>query len=129
MSLADVWWFAGSCLMLVWVVYPLVLGGLSYLKRGCEKATAGFQPNVSVVIAAHNEARNLAARIFNIFSSTYPDAYIEVVVASDGSSDETSLVIDRLKEKYPRITLINITPQGGRSNAHNDAVQNCEGEM
>ena len=129
MSLADVWWLACSFLMLVWVVYPLALGALSYLKGRREKAVAGFQPNVSVVIAAHNEAKNLAARISNIFLSNYPDAYIEVVVASDGSSDETSSVIDRLKEKYPRITLLKIAPQGGRSNAHNVAVKHCDGEI
>lgn len=129
MSLADVWWFACCCLILVWVVYPLALGGLSYLNGRREKAVAGFQPNVSVVIAAHNEARNLAARISNIFLSNYPDAYIEVVVASDGSSDETPSVIDRIKEKYARIKLINIAPQGGRSNAHNVAVQHCDGEI
>jgi cellulose synthase/poly-beta-1,6-N-acetylglucosamine synthase-like glycosyltransferase len=128
-SLADVWWFACCCLMLVWVVYPLALWVLSYLKRGREKAAACFQPKVSVVIAAHNEARNLAARISNIFSSTYPEVNIEVVVASDGSSDETPSVIDRLKEKYPRIKLINIAPQGGRSNAHNVAVEHCDGEI
>jgi cellulose synthase/poly-beta-1,6-N-acetylglucosamine synthase-like glycosyltransferase len=115
--------------MLVWVGYPLSLWGLSYFKGRREMAPAGFQPNVSVVVAAHNEARNLAARISNIFWSTYPDANIEVVVASDGSSDETPSVIDRLKEKYPRIKLINIAPQGGRSNAHNVAVQHCDGEI
>lgn len=129
MSLAVVWWLSFCGLMLVWFGYPLALWSLSYFRGRRQIAPAGFQPSVSVVVAAHNEAKNLTARISNIFSSRYSNSSIEVVVASDGSSDETPLVIDKLKEKHPRIKLINIAPQGGRSNAHNVAVQQCEGEI
>ena len=115
--------------MLVWVGYPLALIGVSCFKKRPNNSHAEYQPTVSVVVAAHNEARNLEARISNIFSSSYSEAKIEVVVVSDGSSDETPSVINRLKEKYPRVKLLNIISQAGRSNAHNVAVHHCEGEI
>jgi len=129
MNIADFWWFTLFLLSLVWVGYPIILLLLSALNKRFKKSNAAFTPNISVVIAAHNESMNLSARVENIIASNYPNSNIEVVVASDGSFDDTPLIIHRLREKYNCIKFIEITPQGGRSNAHNVAVKHCTGDI
>lgn len=116
-------------LTLVWVLYPAVLWFLSLLNKKQSSNATEFHPAISVVIAAHNEAPNLEKRISDIYASDYPTSQIEVVVASDGSTDETPQIMDALRQQYPGLKLINISPQGGRSNAHNVAVRNCDGKI
>ena len=51
---------------------------------------------VTVIIAAHNEAKHLQSRIDNIYCSDYPSHMIEVIVASDGSTDRTRQLVSRI---------------------------------
>lgn len=103
MSLSSLFFFSAvSLISSVWFLYPFLLWVLSRfgkpLNRG--KSNCGYF-SISVVIAAHNEASNLANRITNVFESDYPTAKIEVIVVSDGSTDETHAVVDRLKKSHP----------------------------
>jgi cellulose synthase/poly-beta-1,6-N-acetylglucosamine synthase-like glycosyltransferase len=125
----SVWWLSVAAMALVWLLYPLALWVLSrFRKRQLHSSNHG-QPRVCVLIAAHNEAANLEKRITNIYASEYPAALIEVVVASDGSTDSTVQVIDGLRQQYPRLKFVDISPQVGRSNAHNAAVRHSDGTV
>ncbi len=123
--------FSVAFIFCVWGGYPLVLWMLELCAGNSGEIVPdpSYAPGVSVVVAAHNEGKNLAARVDSVFSSEYPRELIEVVVASDGSSDDTVEVVEKMKEKYSRIRLVEIKPQGGRSNAHNHAVPACSGEI
>lgn len=112
----------------VWVLYPVLLWMFSG-DDNQQSESIKFAPKISVIIAAHNEALNLSARIQNIFSSEYPSSQMEVVVASDGSTDKTADIVNGLIQQYPSLKFIDISPQGGRSNAHNVAVRQCVGEV
>ncbi|MEJ7709181.1 MAG: glycosyltransferase [Pyrinomonadaceae bacterium] len=46
-------------------------------------------PRVSVVITAYNEDRDLAAKLENTLSLDYPEHLLEIIVASDCSTDRT----------------------------------------
>jgi len=75
-------------------------------------------PAVSVIIAARNEARRLPARIDNILASDYPSDRIEIIVASDGSADDTP---DALAPYRDRVRLLEL-PARGKASALNAAV-------
>jgi glycosyltransferase involved in cell wall biosynthesis len=81
-------WLAFALLGYVYVGYPLV-AALSAVWRGQRHRQAPIEPTVTVVVAAHNEGKRLAARIANLLSLDYPRDRLEVVVGSDGSTDDT----------------------------------------
>lgn len=117
-------------LIYVWLGYPLLLwfGGLFFGRV----RLAGFGkiiPHISILVAAHNEAATLPERIENIFESNYPQDHIEVVVASDGSTDATVSVCKELKKKFPAVRVLDLQPQQGRAEAHNRGVPECTGDI
>lgn len=70
-----------------YVGYPLILLGL---RRFSPRPVAMGEPSasVSVVIAAHNGAHELAAKLESILAQDYPGK-LELIVSSDGSTDDT----------------------------------------
>ena len=117
-------------LMSIWLIYPLSLKLSSIFKSPFGRVVDGLniQPSVSVIIAAHNEANNLKKRCENIFSQSYFGA-IEVIIASDGSTDGTNDVVQQLTEEFRHIIYLDIQPQCGRSNAHNLAVKKANHDL
>jgi len=56
-------------------------------------------PEVSIVIPAYNEAKRIESTIRRVFQEIR-DLNFEVVVSEDGSTDETPLILERLKKEY-----------------------------
>jgi cellulose synthase/poly-beta-1,6-N-acetylglucosamine synthase-like glycosyltransferase len=75
-------------------------------------------PGVSVILAARNEALRLPARVDNLLASDYPRDRLQIVIASDGSTDHTS---DALAAYASRIELL-MLPAAGKAAALNAAV-------
>lgn len=73
-------------------------------------------PSVSVLLTVHNEAAVVRQRIENLLEADYPEELLEVVVASDGSTDETNEIVRDLK--HPRVRLMEC-PGGGKTVAQN----------
>lgn len=62
---------------------------------------------VSVIICAKNEADNLKERLKYVLDQDYPD--FEVIVVNDQSTDDTELVLDEYKQKYPNLYVTEIS--------------------
>ena len=75
-------------------------------------------PGVSVIVAARNEARRLAARIENLLACDYPADRIEIIVASDGSTDDPAAAL----APYGRRVRLLLLPRAGKASALNAAV-------
>ena len=58
-----------------------------------------FDPEVSIVIPAYNEADRIESTIHRIFNEIRGFRF-EIVVSEDGSTDETPLILRRLKRQY-----------------------------
>src|SRR5580698_6381381 len=83
-----VFWIAVSIPLYAFVGYPLVLLVLGLMIRREVKKTP-IRPFVSLLIPAYNEARVIARKIENSLALDYPLDRIEMVIVSDGSTDET----------------------------------------
>lgn len=59
-------------------------------------------PDISIVICAKNESRNLEVFLPKVLDQDYP-ANFEVVVVNDASEDDTELVLAKLKMKYKNL--------------------------
>ena len=79
-----------------------------------------------MVIAAHNEAGTIGAKLENLLSLDYPQEQLEVVVASDGSDDGTDDVVRAYAGRGVRL----LTPgRVGKAEALNAAVAASSGEI
>lgn len=84
-----------------------------------------FQPSVSIVIAARNEAARLPAKLNNLRALHYPQQLVQIIVVSDGSTDETAALL----EAQPDVLAIVLPASGGKASALNRAVAQATGEI
>jgi hypothetical protein len=74
------------------VGYPIAAAGLRRLRaRDIQKED--ITPSVALIVPAHDEADVIGARIENLLALDYPENKLELVVASDGSTDGTDEIV------------------------------------
>ncbi len=82
--------------------------------------------DVSIVIAARNEAANLVVKLENLRRLDYPKDRLQIVIASDGSTDRTAEI---LRAEKPAIVPIILDQSHGKAGALNEAVRHATGEV
>ena len=133
-------WFVASlltfCLLTVgfaYAGYPVVIYMLSKLFGRSEKPKplADDQlPLVSLLIAAYDEEDEIERRLVNAMALDYPADRLEIVIASDGSTDRTCDIVRRVAAANPgRIRLLDYTDNRGKATVLNDAFQTIRGEI
>jgi len=106
------------------LVMPLaVLGAFLERRRVFDP---DYQPFVSVLIAAYNEAPVIERTISSILNSSYTN--LEVVVVDDGSQDGTGEVVQRVFGSDSRVVIRRQT-NGGKASALNRAIAESHGEI
>jgi cellulose synthase/poly-beta-1,6-N-acetylglucosamine synthase-like glycosyltransferase len=126
MALEIVFWAAVGLIVYAHLGYPLLLRALVTLfgERGKGPEPSEEPPRVSLIIPAHDEELVIERKVANSRSLDYPEGLLEVIVASDGSSDRTaelarSAGADRVLE----------LPRGGKVAALNAAAREAAGEL
>jgi glycosyltransferase involved in cell wall biosynthesis len=87
------------------------------------------RPPVSIVLPAYNEARRLpnALRTLNTYlDANLPDA--EVIVADDGSTDETQTVVEAACREWRRVRLLRL-PHAGKGHAVKEGMLAAQGAV
>jgi cellulose synthase/poly-beta-1,6-N-acetylglucosamine synthase-like glycosyltransferase len=121
-----VFWVAIALLVYTQIGYALLLALLARLVRRRE-AVVGWEgqlPDVSAIVAAYNEQDVIAERIANLRSLDYPPDRVQVIVASDGSSDHT---VSRARAAGADVVLE--LPRGGKIRAQDAAVEEAGGAL
>ena len=106
--------------------YPaliFVLGGLR--PRSVRKAD--ISPRVSVIIAAYNEERDIAATIESALALDYPREKLEIIVASDCSTDRTDEIARSFADRG--VFLYRQQKRLGKTMAQNSAVEASSGDV
>ncbi|MFM9827301.1 MAG: glycosyltransferase [Sphingomonas sp.] len=83
-------------------------------------------PTVTVIIPAYNEARVIEDSVRRVLASDYPD--IKLIVADDGSKDDTSAIVRRAFGDDPRVTLLTLV-NSGKAAALNRALRESTGDI
>lgn len=86
-------------------------------------------PFVSLLIAAHNEEQHIAERLENALALDYPADRYEVVIASDGSTDDTADIVRRYVVRHPQVRLLDYAENRGKAAVLNDAVAELRGSI
>ena len=84
-------------------------------------------PDVTVLVAAYDEAEGIADTIRTILEQQYPGG-IEVIVVDDGSADGTPEIVERLARADDRIQLVRVE-HGGKAHALNRGLASCRTEL
>jgi cellulose synthase/poly-beta-1,6-N-acetylglucosamine synthase-like glycosyltransferase len=120
-------WLSVGLVIYTYFIFPMLifLRGLIW-PRSYKSEELAPPPFVSVVIAAYNEERSIGEKLDNILSLDYPQDRLEVVIASDGSIDNTNAIIQRYKERGVKLLAL---PRQGKAAALNAAVSVSTGEI
>ncbi len=86
-------------------------------------------PTVTVVVAAYNEAAVIGAKIENTLSQHYPLERLDLMVISDGSTDDTDRIVEEYAARTGRVRLLHTGGREGKSLALNLAVPQARGEL
>lgn len=88
--------------------------------------SGSITPDVSIVVCCHNEAAVIAAKLESLVAVDYPHERLEILVASDGSTDGTNEIVRRYTNE--RLHLL-VLPRGGKAAALNAAARQATGTV
>jgi len=120
-----IFWAAVFVIVYTYVLFPalIYLRGRFFPRPHQE---AECEPVASILIAAHNEAHHIPAKLENLLSQDYPAEKLEIIVASDGSTDETNALVQNYAGRGVRLLAL---PRVGKAEALNAAVAAATGEV
>jgi cellulose synthase/poly-beta-1,6-N-acetylglucosamine synthase-like glycosyltransferase len=124
-AVVFVFWVCAAILAYVYVGYPLVLHVLRLVVRHPVRL-APLEPSVSLLIAANDEGGVMKAKLQNALAIDYPADRLEIVVASDGSVDDTNAIVKRFA---PRVRLVEFSPRRGKIAAITAAMRSISSEI
>jgi poly-beta-1,6-N-acetyl-D-glucosamine synthase len=119
-------WLSFMFVCYVYFGYPAVLTIWRRVSgRPVEKSY--WEPSVSIVIAAHNERRNIEKKLANCFSLDYPRRKLQIVVSLDGPTDGSEFVMWKYANRG--VELVYSRQHTGKAGALNRAMRRATGEI
>ena len=100
-----IFWFSFWVLVYIYVGYPILV---SFLARffGGEPTREAVTPLVSLLVPAYNEEAHIEEKLRNSLSLEYPREQLEIVVASDGSTDRTNAIVERFSGQGVKLLMM-----------------------
>ncbi len=94
-------------------------------------ANAQSKPSVTIIIPAHNEETVIENKLINLINLNYPAELVEIIIASDNSTDKTNEIVTSFIENNRNhiIKLYKVQQRKGKTNAQNEAVKIAKGEI
>ena len=138
LALEIILWSSIGLVAAAYVGYPLAIYVASRLfgRRPVPRHDAAAEetgrelPKVSVLVSALNEEKMIAERIENNLAQDYPAERLEIVVASDGSTDRTASIVRDFAERFPgRVRLLDYPVRRGKATVLNESIPALPGEI
>jgi cellulose synthase/poly-beta-1,6-N-acetylglucosamine synthase-like glycosyltransferase len=125
LALEIAFWASLAALAWTHVGYPLAVAGLARV-RARPPRCAPILPTVSLIVPAYNEEYVIERKLENVLALDYPPDRLDIVVASDDSSDATHEIVERFARRG--VSLLRC-PRGGKVAAQDRAVRETAGEI
>lgn len=119
-------WICVSLVGYVYVGYPLLVYLVSILFPK-PVAEAAIEPRVTVLITAYNEEAAIREKLENTLKIDYPADKLEILIASDGSTDRTDEIVKSMAGRGVR--LFRQEGRVGKTETQNNAVEQATGEI
>lgn len=119
-------WLSLGLIAFTYVAYPLIVAILARVMPN--PITGGeYSPYVSIILCVRNEEKWLERKLRNLASLYYPRDFLEIIVCSDGSTDDTEAIASRWINRGVR--LISSSERIGKAACINIAVESAQGEI
>ena len=124
--LSTIFWLSAALILYAHLGYPLLLRLLIATRRrpNVEPRVWEELPRATLIVAAYDEEEVIAAKVANVLALDYPRERLQVIVASDGSSDATA---ERARDAGADLVLE--LPRGGKTAAQNAGAERASGEI
>lgn len=123
LGISAMFWLCVGGVAYAYVGYPVLVSAFACAlgRRRCEPPpVVSDQPSVAVLIVAHNEEASIAQRLANALALDYPVDRLDVVVASDGSTDRTRELV--VTNRDSRVRFIDFVSRRGKAAVLNDVL-------
>ena len=118
-------WASFCIVVYVFVLFPIMLLLRGFLMRR-PYVTADNTPSISIVVAAYNEAGIIREKLDNILSLDYPRDLLEIIIASDGSTDQTNAIVSSYAKHGIKLLAL---PRIGKNSALTKGCQVATAEI
>ena len=119
-------WVSASLIFLAYAGYPICIYlWAKFWPRPVLRAN--IFPGVTIVLAAHNEEKNLPGKLVNLAALDYPADRLEIIIISDGSTDETNKIIAAWQNSGHRAVML--PEHQGKANALNQGIAEAQKEI
>ena len=120
-------WLAAALVGYCYFGYPLLLALRGFIHPAPEVRRDDSTPMVTMIIVAHNEEGRIESKLRNCHELDYPQDRLEVLVASDGSTDRTEDIV--LQHATRGVRLLRLPGPRGKAEALNAAVPEARGDV
>lgn len=89
-----------------------------------------YFPDVTIIVPAHNESSVIEKKILNLLDLDYQNEKLDIIIASDNSTDNTNEIVQQYVIKYPnKVQLYVVKERKGKTNAQDEAVKAANGDV
>lgn len=126
---AGIFFISWALIFYSYVVFPVLLSLIAGKAKPSlvDPEKASYLPKVAMIVAAYNEQSVLEEKLKNTWELNYPAEKFEIVVGSDGSSDQTGEILKRCTD--PRLKAFAFTERRGKISVLNDIVSKTNADI
>jgi biofilm PGA synthesis N-glycosyltransferase PgaC len=119
-------WFSAVLIGYTYAGYPLLLW-LAARRWPRAFRAASIEPAVAILVVAHNEGARIDQRLDNLLSLDYPRDKVEILLASDGSTDDTVARAQRYRRSGVHVAAYR--QRRGKAAVLNDTIPGAHGDI
>ena len=105
----------------------MLLALLAVFRKESEYTQPDRLPSISILIAARNEEEQISSTLENLLSLDYPKELVEILVASDASTDRTDELVRAFSNR--KVSLTRSEVRKGKSVLVSGLAREAEGEV
>lgn len=131
LALKIIWWIAVFIITWAMIGYPVSLVLLNKLLKKENRKDNEYEPDVTIMVVAHNEEKVIAEKLQNLLDTDYPAEKLEFLIASDFSTDKTDEIVEEFIADHPdrNIRIHKSINHLGKTNAQNETQKYCNTEI
>lgn len=122
-----IFWVSAALLVYTYLGYPALLWLWSVLQPHAVRTGNVPRPSVTLVVVAYNEAQRIRQRLENFLDLDYAWDRLDIIVASDGSTDGTADVARAYRSPFIRV--IEFRTRRGKSAVLDDVIPLAKGDI
>lgn len=124
--LQIIFWLSTAAIFYTFIGYPIFVYLVSLIFPLRIKKSS-FDSSVTILITAYNEDKDIREKLENTLAIDFPPEKLEIIVASDGSTDRTDEIVREFEDRGVR--LYRQEGRAGKTVTQNNAVAIAKGDI